>query len=132
MASASHDLWLVVEDDDNDFLLFRRACFAALDPQPEIHRERDGKGAQAFLRSNPVQPSLIVSDLKMPRMSGLELLEWIRQQPHLTHLRFVVLTSSNQDQDVKAAQKLGADDYKVKPLDVRGLTHTIKDLSTAA
>jgi CheY-like chemotaxis protein len=122
--------WLVVEDDDDDFLLFRRACFLALDPPPTIHRETDGTSAKAFLSSSAQKPSLVISDLKMPQMTGLELLEWVRHQPDLQRLRFVPLSNSNADQDVDASRKLGADGYRVKPNGVRQFAQIVKEMSS--
>jgi CheY-like chemotaxis protein len=129
MAESNPGFWLVVEDDDNDFLLFRRACSFALNPPPTIHRETDGIRAENFLTCNSEKPELVISDLKMPQMNGLELLDWLRHQPNLERLRFVMLSSSNLDGDVQAARQLGADDYRVKPSELRQFVQVIKELS---
>jgi CheY-like chemotaxis protein len=121
-------LWLVVEDDDDDFFLFCRACARALDREPCIHRENDGVAAQAFLSGHPQRPALIVSDLKMPRMNGLELLAWIRDQDHLRRIPFVMLSSSNSEKDVTAAEGLGAADYQVKPSHLGEFVGLVKGL----
>ncbi len=73
-------IWLIVEDDDNDFFLLQRACNRGLSPQPVIHRESDGLDAKQFLSDRRDAPKLIVSDLKMPRMDGLDFLKWVRQR----------------------------------------------------
>ena len=57
----------------------------------------------------------MLMDLKMPRKSGLELLEWVRQQPGLKRLPIIVLTSSNQSPDINRAYELGANSYLSKP-----------------
>ncbi|MHC1769104.1 MAG: response regulator [Verrucomicrobiia bacterium] len=124
------NFWLVVEDDDNDFLLFERACSLAIRSPPFIHREPDGIAAKAFLTSNHAKPKLIISDLKMPRMNGLELLDWLRREPKLRELRFVMLTSSNAEKDVSDSKQLGVDDYRVKPSSVRDLARIVEEMFT--
>jgi len=132
MAELGSGFWLVVEDDDNDYLLFRRACSFALNPPPTIHRETDGKTAKAFLSSTSEKPKLVISDLKMPQMNGLELLDWLRHQPTLERLRFVMLSSSDLDQDVQASRRLGADDYRVKPSQFRQFVQVLREVGQAA
>ena len=129
-ARIGSDLWLVVEDDDNDFLLFCRACARALNPQPFVHRENDGIAAKNFLSNNPGTPQLIVSDLKMPNMDGLEFLEWVRNQAALKQVRFIMLSSSDAERDVNAARTFGVDDYQVKPSGIGALTRLVRKLET--
>jgi len=107
--------WLLVEDDDNDFLLFRRACRKALNPAPAIHRETDGAAAQKYLCLNPDKPGLIISDLQMPKLDGLGLLEWTRSNEDLRNIPFVVLSSSGADQNIQKAKSLGAHRFYLKP-----------------
>jgi two-component system, chemotaxis family, chemotaxis protein CheY len=123
-------LWLVVEDDDDDFFLFCRACSRALEPQPILHREKDGVAAKTFLRNNPGAPRLIVSDLKMPGMNGLKLLQWVRSQAALSKVPFIMLSNSNDEQDVTAARAYGVDDYQVKPFDLRDYRELVQGLAT--
>lgn len=54
-------------------------------------------------------------DLRLPCVPGLDVLEWLRQQPSLSQVRVLILSSSNQDSDVETAYRLGADGYLVKP-----------------
>jgi CheY-like chemotaxis protein len=128
MNRLAKDLWLVVEDDDNDFLLFRRACARALEREPSIHRAGDGAAAKEFLAESRRPPCLIISDLKMPRMTGLELLAWVQQRDDLKRIPFVMLTSSHVEKDVAIAGQLGAADYQVKPSDFHKLVRLIKEL----
>lgn len=132
MSQSIPDFWLVVEDDDDDFFLFRRACSVALDPPPTIRREVDGTTAKAFLSSSAERPNLVISDLKMPQMNGLELLEWLRHEPKLHKLRFIILSSSELDQDVQTSRRLGVDDYRVKPNELRKFVQIIREVSLAA
>jgi CheY-like chemotaxis protein len=130
MAPIRNGVWLIVEDDENDFTLFRVACLRAFGREPFIHREADGAGAAEFLRASCQKPQLIVSDLKMPGMNGLELLSWVRQQLDSSQIPFVILSNSEADSDVEQAQKLGADQYRVKPLDLDRFAELVKELAS--
>jgi CheY-like chemotaxis protein len=130
MSALAKDFWLVVEDDDNDYLLFYRACARALKGQPRIHRENDGAAAKAYLTETGEAPCLIVSDLNMPQMNGLELLDWVRHQDAFSKVPFVILSSSSADRDVQSAHALGADHYQVKPLDPGLFLRLLKQLNT--
>ena len=113
---------LLAEDSETDILLTRRA-FAKAKLLNPLHVVRDGVEAIAYLKGDgqysnrdeyPL-PDLLLLDLKMPHKNGLEVLDWIRQQPSLRALRVVVLTSSDQVRDVNMAYQLGANSYLVKP-----------------
>lgn len=73
-----------------------------------------GRGMYADCQKYP-RPFLVLLDLNLPRISGLEVLQWIRQQPELRALRVVMLTSSREGPDIERAYALGADGYLVKP-----------------
>src|SRR5262249_29999564 len=120
------DNWLLVEDDDDDVFFFRRACQSAFDQPPVLYLGKNGVDAKGFLAGHPDLPSLIVSDLKMPCMDGLELLKWVRQQPFLSGVPFFMLSSSDLAQDRQAARSLGANDYLVKPSSREGLVQLIR------
>jgi CheY-like chemotaxis protein len=119
---------LLAEDDEVAVLLTRRAFEKAglLNP---LHVVYDGDEAIAYLsgtgkyanRSEYPLPILLLLDLRMPRKSGLDVLEWIRQQPSLSALRIIVLTTSDLSQDVNRAYQLGANSYIVKPVDMEQL-----------
>ena len=129
MTGGEKDLWLVVENDDDDFLLFSRACSRALDREPCIHREKDGAAAKQFLAESRQAPRLIISDLNMPGMNGLEFLEWVRQQDTFNRVLFVMLSNSAVERDVTTARNLGADDYQVKPSEFPKFVSLIKKLN---
>jgi CheY-like chemotaxis protein len=76
-----------------------------------------GVGAYADRAKHPL-PCLVLLDLKMPRVSGLEVLEWIRQQPNLRRLIVVIFSSSAHPGDIERAYELGANSYIAKPSDM--------------
>jgi CheY-like chemotaxis protein len=126
---------LLVEDDPNDVLLIRRA-FAKADIKNPVHTVEDGDAAVAYLagegtyadRDDHPLPGVVLLDLKLPRRSGLEVLEWVRQSPALRRLPIVVLTSSRESADVNRAYDLGANSYLVKPVGFDALTELVRIL----
>ncbi len=119
---SSSDTVLLVEDDPDAVFLLQRA-FRKANLQNPIEVARDGQEAIDYLsqqgayahRKRDRQPVLMLLDLKMPRKTGFEVLEWLRQQPGLQRLVVVVLTSSNQPADINRAYDLGSNSYLVKP-----------------
>ena len=127
------DLVLVAEDNPDDALLLRRALEKAgirarlkiVADGEEMLLYLQGRGAYANRASNPM-PSLIILDLKMPRKSGLEVLEWIGNNMHLSVVPTIVLSASNLEADVRAAYNLGANTYFVKPTTFEELVETMR------
>ena len=113
---------LLVEDDENDVLFLERAFDKAGAPRP-FRVLRDGQEAIAYLsgtggfedRSEHPAPSHLILDLKIPRRNGFEVLEWIREQPHLKDLCTLILTSSPEERDRQWAAQLNAKAFYVKP-----------------
>ncbi len=126
---------LLVEDDSNDVLLIQRA-FRKSDVANPIQVVGDGEEAIAYLRGRDPYadrertplPVLLLLDLKLPRKSGFEVLEWLRQQPGLKRLPVVVLTSSGETPDINRAYDLGANSYLVKPVRFEGLLRMVQTL----
>jgi CheY-like chemotaxis protein len=117
-----HDPILVVEDEPDAFTLLEHAFEKAGIVTP-LQTVQDGDQAIAYLKgegpyvdrlAHPV-PQLVLLDLKLPRCSGLEVLEWIRVQPALRGLPVIILTSSKERSDVRRAYAAGANSYLVKP-----------------
>jgi len=127
---------LLAEDDPNDVLLIQRA-FQKTNIANPLYVVRDGEEAVAYLsgqvqyadrRRHPL-PVLLLLDLKMPRKSGFEVLQWLRQRPKLKRLPVVVLTSANQNPDINKAFDLGANSYLVKPGGLDSLLELVKNLN---
>ena len=119
---------LLVEDNDDEVLLLRRALKLAgsTAPMTVVH---DGLEAIDYLtlrgpyqdRTQHPLPHVMVVDLKLPRLSGLGLLKWLREQPGLRRLPVVILTSSSEERDVSSAYDMGANSYVLKPSGIASL-----------
>lgn len=96
---------LIVDDDDIDAIALERAL-RKLRLLNTVLRARDGREALELLRSGAVPaPFIILLDLNMPRMNGLEFLNVLRTDPQLTHAVVFVLTTSKSDEDLVAAYR---------------------------
>jgi CheY-like chemotaxis protein len=101
-----------------------------------IFHVKDGAEALDFMyckgifssRSIDRQPKLILLDLKMPKISGIEVLEKLKSDSKHKTVPIVILTSSKEDPDVKKCYELGANSYIVKPVESVSFFNTIKDL----
>src|SRR2546430_6989906 len=117
---------LLAEDNENHVLLIRRAFEQASLVNP-LHVVANGEEAINYLkgegkyanRAEYPLPCLLLLDLKMPRKNGFEVLEWLREQPNLSSMRVVVLTTSEELRDVNRAYRLGANSFLTKPVDFR-------------
>ncbi len=110
---------LLVEDNPMDVDLTRRA-FSKNKVLSPIQIARDGEEALAFLErwemGDPL-PILILLDLKLPKISGLEVLSRLKSHPSFSTIPVVVLTTSNEESDIQTAYQSGANSYIVKPVD---------------
>jgi hypothetical protein len=110
---------LLVEDNPMDVDLTRRA-FARRNMINPLEVARDGEEALAWLArweaGEPV-PVVILLDLKLPRVPGLEVLKRLKAHPEFSRIPVVVLTTSREDADVDAAYALGVNSYIVKPVE---------------
>jgi len=111
---------LLVEDDRVDIMTVQRALKKNQVSNP-LYIARTGLEALSMLRGDEgfeqlsPPPALILLDLNLPRMSGIEFLHELRQDPELKDLHIIVLTSSNEPKDRAAAFEYDVDDYIVKP-----------------
>ena len=115
---------LVLEDDENDALLLQRALRKIRFNSP-VHVVPDGEEGLAYLtgsgkyqdRASFPLPGFIITDLKMPKKDGMEVLQWLSEHPQFKVVPTVVLTSSRVATDVDRAYSFGANSYLVKPSD---------------
>jgi CheY-like chemotaxis protein len=128
---------LLVEDQATDVLLVKRA-FSRANSSTVVQTVSDGDAAVAYLlgegefgdRARFPFPHLLLLDLKLPRRSGLEVLEWVRKHGHFHRLPTIMLTSSSEMSDVNQAYDLGVNSYLSKPTafeDLIRLVQTIDD-----
>jgi CheY-like chemotaxis protein len=115
---------LHVEDNPDDVMLtriaFRRAAVAA-----QLQVATDGDLAVAILQKDPI-PAFLLLDIKLPSISGLDVLAWVRQQERLRRLPAIMLTSSVLPEDINRAYDLGANSYLLKPTDPDALVELVK------
>ncbi len=127
---------LLVEDSPTDVMLIRRAL-AQLNVGNPVQVVRDGDAAVEYLsgkgeyadRAQYPMPAVMLLDLKLPRRSGLEVLQWLRAQPGLGRLPVVVLTSSQQTKYINRAYDLGANSYLVKPVEFSDLKDMLSNVN---
>lgn len=113
---------LIAEDDENDLFFLQRA-FESANVKNPLSIARDGQEAIDYLsgtgdyadRIKFPLPHLFLLDLKMPRKTGMEVLEWLCEQPELRCLPVVVFSSSANCKDIERAYELGANAFVVKP-----------------
>lgn len=125
---ADSPLILLVEDNIDDEVLALRAL-RKHQVRSQVVVARDGQEAIDYLSSDQAAPQLILLDLHLPRLSGLEVLQHIRNQPKTRLLPVVVLTTSDQDRDRLESYQLGANSYIRKPIDYRDFSDVVKRLS---
>lgn len=114
-----HRTILLIEDNPMDLDLTMRA-FARRNLTNKIVIARDGQEALDLIASWGIdrpRPVVILLDMNLPKVSGLEVLRQLRSNPAFKTIPVVMLTSSNEDKDIQAAYALGANSYIVKPVD---------------
>ncbi|SRR5690242_16399003 len=114
----NEQMLLLVEDDPADAVLIQRSIQKVGIPAQVVHL-KDGDEAVAYLSGESSKkglPWLILMDLKLPRRSGLEVLQWIRQQnSDVSRVPVIMLSSSHHTVDIQRAYQFGVNSYLVKP-----------------
>ena len=113
---------LSVDDNDVDGALLERA-FKRTSIPARLYRVSEGPQALAYLSGDGIYrdrdsyplPDLVLLDLAMPKMSGVEVLRWIREQSIVRKTKVLIFTSSEKPEDFKTANEIGADGYLLKP-----------------
>jgi CheY-like chemotaxis protein len=126
---------LLVEDDSNDSLFMKMALEDAgvhhqvltIPDGREALDYLEGKGENSSRAAHPL-PSLILLDLKLPHVMGLDVLKAIRKKPELAKMIVIVLSASGNPQDIAAAYQLGANAYLVKPSSFEKLQAMVRAL----
>jgi CheY-like chemotaxis protein len=126
---------LLVEDRADDVLFFERALQRTSFDHP-LHTVPDGQTAIEYLSGTAVYanrtafpfPSLIILDLKTPRLGGFDVIQWMRLNPATKLTPIIVLSSSADPQDINRAYQLGANAFMVKPADHRALDRLLRTI----
>jgi CheY-like chemotaxis protein len=128
---------LLVEDDLNDIFLVKRAFRTTRIPNP-LQVVTDGEEAIRYLRGEgkyedreayPL-PKLIVMDIKMPRRSGFEVLEWVKgDRRPMRRIPIIIVSSSDSIADINQAYEAGANAYMIKPMDYRAVEHLFESIT---
>jgi two-component system response regulator len=125
---------LLVEDNPNDVELMLQAL-KVNNLSNRIEIVRDGEEALEFLfgtgaysdRSGAPAPKVILLDLKLPKVDGLEILRRLKSDPRAKLIPVVVLTSSREDRDILESYALGANSYIVKPVDFERFSRIVRE-----
>ena len=125
---------IVVADDDRNDLDLLKLAVQKSGVRVELREVRDGHEAIEYLegqgcyhdRSTYPFPDLLILDLKMPRLDGLEVLEWLRGHPHYKRLPAIMLSSSVLERDVDEAYRRGANTYFTKPGEYRKFADLVR------
>ncbi len=112
---------MIVEDDEDDRELLQIA-FNEGDYKGELVFANDGEHAWQLLKNGEVDPSLLLLDINMPRLNGMEFLERIKSSPEFKALPILMFTTSSNESMIRQAYELGANSYVVKPQNFQRLT----------
>jgi CheY-like chemotaxis protein len=125
---------LLVEDSEQDVELTLGAL-AQHHLANEVIIARDGEQALdyfhrrgKFANRSPENPVVVLLDIKLPKVDGLEVLQQLRSHPELRHTPVVMLTSSREERDIVSSYNLGVNAYVVKPVEFSGFVEAIREL----
>jgi len=123
---------LIVDDNPGDVRLTSEALKDGK-VQNRLHTAHDGVEAIAFLRrkgeyADAPLPDLILLDLNMPRMNGVQLLAEVKEDSALKHIPVVILTGSREIEDIAKTNHMQADRYVTKPIDLEQFTRAVKSI----
>ena len=121
---------LLVEDNPDDVLITRRALERSRVAN-ELHVVRDGQEAMDFIfrkgafGPNTPRPDLILLDVNLPKVNGMEVLSHIRANTETSFIPVIMLTASNREEDVVRSYRLGANTYIQKPVEFEQFLHAL-------
>ncbi len=123
---------LIVEDNDMDLDLCLQA-FKEHNMTNPVLTCRDGEEAVQFIDAHPNPndpefPLLVLLDLRLPKVDGVDVLRHARQQPMWRQVPFIILTTSHENSDIGTAYELGANSYIVKPVDFGSFSAVVKNI----
>lgn len=119
---------ILVVDDDEVARTLVAAHFRTLNLRNRVVTVPDGQAAIELLAEGSLDPVLVLLDLEMPRATGIDVLTWVRSQPHLADLPVVVLSSSDALEHVEDVYALGVHSYLVKPVGFGAIKDVLQQL----
>ncbi len=120
---------LLIEDDELDIISVQRSL-KKLESEYELHIAYNGKEALSLLteKKPPLIPDVILLDLNMPKMNGIEFLKILRNNDSLKHIRVFIMTTSAESADRMATEELGISGYIIKPLNYNDNTKRVDSM----
>jgi len=119
---------MFIEDDDIDAMTIKRA-FTDLKVKNELIHKLNGEEAMEYLiNDDNKKPCVILLDLNMPRMNGIEFLKRAKMDEELQRIPIIVLTTSREESDIVASFKMSAAGYVIKPVDYAKFVEAIRTL----
>lgn len=119
---------LLVEDDTVDAMTVMRS-FKELRISNTVEHRVNGMEALDYLRQTDVKPCLILLDINMPKMNGIEFLEKLKEDEELRKIPVVMLTTSNDDRDKMESYNLGVAGYMLKPVDYQRFVQVMNSVN---
>ncbi len=136
MANVRKPIIILMADDDSEDCMLAQEALAHINMEHEVHTVSDGavlmdylyrRGSYATLKDKPL-PSLILLDLNMPRMSGLDALQKIKSDPLLRRIPTVILTSSEMEEDIQQSYDFGANSFVTKSVTYNSLVEVVEEI----
>jgi two-component system response regulator len=131
-----NDIEILFAEDSNDDAMLTMRALKKSGFANKVHHVKDGAEALDFMyctgayanRDSTTNPKLILLDLKMPKMGGMEVLEKLKSDPALKSIPVIILTSSKEDPDIQRCYALGANSYIAKPVESDNFFNVIKEI----
>ncbi len=120
---------LLIEDDEIDSMTIKRAIKEIKVSNPLFIRENGEEGLAYLNEEDSVRPCIILLDLNMPKMGGLEFLEIIKKDARFRNIPVIILTTSRHDEDRLRSFDLSVAGYMVKPVDYKSFVEVIRTIN---
>lgn len=120
---------LLIEDDDIDAMSVKRSLKELKVNNPLFHVENGEEALEYLHDPKNIRPAIILLDINMPRMNGLEFLRAVKQDPDLKKIPIVMLTTSHEEYDKSESFSLGAAGFMVKPVEYRHFVEVIRTIN---
>ncbi|QMW02795.1 response regulator [Spirosoma foliorum] len=118
---------LIVDDDEDDQFLLKTA-FEQDSPLFNLRFANDGTDVLENIDRTDFLPDLVLLDLNMPRIGGFEVLSHLKNSPHYRHVPILILTTSDNEEDINRSYELGANTFLIKPTQHQGLVELAEQI----